>query len=297
MTKCAFVENIILGGGYAGLNVYYNLKHNKMLISNTNEFVFYTALIRNIIKKTNYISKIKFIKEEQIKDIDLKNKIVKTNKNEYCADNLIITLGCKRLDLDKIINSVVKTDNIILGAEDQYDEYIALQIAFYAKRIGKDVKYAGSPLSWLGKNVEEKVNILLDRYKIEIYEKPNLILQKCKPPEFLDFLKVNENLEVKKGVYAAGDIIFGWPKLGELAMRSGRFLGKKINKKDPSPFEPIFIFILDTGYGEALHIRSKVPWGNTWNIAKISRVRSLMKRFIENYYIIRKGNMGLLYYL
>jgi len=291
------VKNIILGGGYAGLNVYYNLNRNKILLSNTNKFIFYTALLRNIIEKTNYISKVRFIKEEQIKDIDLKDRIIKTDKDEYYADNLIVTLGCKRLNLDKIINSLIKTDNIILGAEDQYDEYITLQMAFYAKRIGKDVKYSGSPLSWLGKNVEEKVNILLDKYNIKIYEKPNLILQKCEPPEFLDFLKVNENLEVKKGVYAAGDIIFGWPKLGELAMRSGRFLGKKLSKNNDSSFDPIFIFILDTGYGEALHIRSKVPWGNTWNIAKISRIRALMKKFIEKYYIIRKGNMGFLYYL
>jgi NADH dehydrogenase FAD-containing subunit len=291
------MKNIILGGGYAGLNTYYNLKCNKLLISNTDKFIFYTAFLRNIIHKTNYTTNIEFVKQEQIKDIDIQNKIVRTDKNEYYADNLIIALGCKRQNLNKIIDFIIKNNNIIIGVEDQYDEYIALQIAFYAKRVGKNVKYVGSPLSWLGKNVEEKVSSLLSKYKIEIYEKPNLILQKCEPPESLDFLKVNSNLEVKNGVYAVGDIIHGWPKLGELAMRSGRFLGKKISKKDSSPFQPIFIFILDTGYGEALHVRSKVPWGSTWNIAKISRIRSLMKRFIERYYIIRKGNMGFLYYL
>ncbi len=290
------MNNLVLGAGYSGLNAYYNIRGRKTLISESKTFTFYTAMLRNVASPTRYTVQLSFVKEEEVKEIDVNSKIVVTDKDKYEVDNLVISLGCKRDGLGDLLERVRKEDGLVIAAEEKFDEYLALQIAFYAKSLGKNVKYSGSPLSWLGKNVEEKVEYLLEKYKISVYEKGNLVVPPCRPPEVFDFAKVNENLEVREGVYVTGDLIYGWPKLGELAMRTGRFVGRRISGHKEK-FEPVFIFILDTGMGEGLHIRSKVPWGNSWNIAKLSKIRPLMKRFIERYYILRKGNMGFLFYL
>ncbi len=290
------VNSLVLGAGYAGLNAYYNIRGSKTLISRARTFTFYTAMLRNLVRPTKYTTSLGFVIEEEVKEIDVDSKTIKTNRGKYEADNIVVSLGCVREGMEKLLEKAKNEDHLVIGSEDMLDEYLALQIAFYAKRLGKDVKYSGSPLSWLGKNVEEKVTYLLGKYGISVYEKANLVVPRCRPPDFFDFAKVNENLEVKEGVYVVGDLIYGWPKLGELAMRTGRFVGRRINGHKER-FEPVFIFILDTGMGEGLHIRSKVPWGNPWNVAKVSRVRPLMKRFIEKYYILRKGNMGFLFYL
>ncbi|WP_252896457.1 hypothetical protein [Metallosphaera hakonensis] len=100
-------------------------------------------------------------------------------------------------------------------------------------------------------------------------------------------------MEIADRVYVAGDIVKGWPKLGELAMRTGMYVGKRINGFSRS-FEPIFIFILDAGNGFGLHIRSNKPWGGNLVSVKGSRIRPLLKRFIERYYIWTKGRMGFL---
>ncbi len=60
---------LILGSGYAGLNAYYNLSSSfdKELVSESNEFIFYTAYFRHLMNKTNYISKISFINQKKLK--------------------------------------------------------------------------------------------------------------------------------------------------------------------------------------------------------------------------------------
>ncbi|ARM75725.1 hypothetical protein [Acidianus manzaensis] len=287
---------LILGSGYAGLNAYYNIRSkDKIIISNAGEFVFYTALLRNIIKEKKYSVNLNFVRKEEVVDVDISNLRVRTNKNIYEPDKLIIALGCKNRNIEKFLE-IKKLNNLCISSEDKYDSYLALQISFYAKMIGKDVKYNGNYMEWLGEKVSNKIREVVNR-ELGTCEKPNFIVEKCEAPDFLGFLEVNDKLEVKPNVYAAGDIIKNWPKLGELAMRSGRYIGRLLsNKNKEESFNPIFINILDTG-DKGIHIRSNVPWGGNFENIKCSKTRRLMKRFIENYYILRKGNMGFLYYL
>lgn len=287
----------ILGSGYAGLNAYYNIKGGagKVILSRESKFIFYTAYLRNLIKNTKYEVSLNFVQKEEIKDVDISNLEIKTNKGEYKADKIIIALGCERPNLARIMEKIRNDKEICITAEDEYDDYLALQIALYSKIAGKNVKYHGKFLSYLGNKVANVVSEVTQKY-IKTCEEPNLIIEKCVPPEFTGLLSVNSYLEVKKNVYAIGDIIKGWPKLGELAMREGIYVGKRISGKLEGGFEPIYIHIVATGR-EGIHIRSKVPWGINYQEVKVSKIRSLMKRFIEKYYIWRKGNMGFLYYL
>lgn len=286
---------LIAGAGYAGLNAYYNIKSkNKYIIADRDEFVFYTSYLRNIVEPKRYKVPLNFVKKERVLDIDLNGLVVKTDKGVYEPDILIVALGCKRKGIDELLN-IRNMDNICVSAEDKYDSYLALQTAFYAKNIGKNVKYSGNYMEWLGSKVGEVIRKEVEE-KLGTCEYPNFIIPACEPPE-IGFLKVNQYLEVKPNVYAIGDIIDGWPKLGELAMRSGKYVGELINSSDRKvPFKPIFIHILDFG-DRGIHIRSNVPWGGDFQEVKISILRRYMKRFIENYYIWRKGNMGFLYYL
>lgn len=292
------VEVLILGSGYSGVNVYYNIrKKGKLIISDSNEFKFYTSLWRNNLDTIDKIY-LDFVKTDSIKDIDIKARCIKSAKlGEICAENIIIALGCDKSKLIATMRDILKYNNVSITVEDPLIEYLGLQFAFYLKRLGKDVKYYGNYLSMLGDKVSQSVQALMEKYNIRSAERADIVIPSCEPPQSLGFLKVNERLELAKGVYAIGDIIYGWPKLGELAMREGVFLGKGINKGVTKKFNPIFIYILDTGFGNAIHIRSDVFWGGTFQSVKRSRIRSFMKRFIEHYYVFRKGNMGFLYYL
>lgn len=291
---------LILGSGYAGLNAYYNIKSkDKYIISDRDEFIFYTSYIRNIVEDRKYKVRLNFVKKERIIDIDLDSMRVKTNKGVYEPDILVIALGSKREGIDNLLN-LRKMDNICISIEDTYDSYLALQMAFYAKNLGKTIRYNGNYMEWLGEKIGNIVRQIVEE-KLGTCEYPNFVVPKSEPPD-IGFLDVNQYLEVKPNVYAAGDIINGWPKLGELAMRSGKYVGELItnsnntNKSARKAFKPIFINILDIG-SKGIHIRSNVPWGGDFQEVKMSTIRHYMKRFIENYYIIRKGNMGFLYYL
>lgn len=288
---------LIAGAGYAGLNAYYNIKtKDKYIIADRNDFIFYTSYIRNIVEPKKYIVPLNFVKKEKILDIDLNSLRVKTDKATYEPDVLVIALGCKRKGIESLL-SIRKMDNICVSTEDKYDSYLALQIAFYAKLLGKNVKYCGNYMEWLGDKVGQVIRQVVEE-KLGTCENPNFLVSACEPPE-IGFLNVNNYLEVKPNVYAIGDIVKDWPKVGELAMRSGKYIGELINAGNYNarkPFKPIFINILDVG-NKGIHIRSNIPWGGNFQDVKISVLRRYMKRFIENYYIFRKGNMGFLYYL
>ncbi|MEM0164981.1 MAG: FAD-dependent oxidoreductase [Saccharolobus sp.] len=294
---------IILGGGYAGLNAFYELKnYKKILLSEKNEFTFYTAYLRNIIlnKNNKYVTAIKTDLVDKVKEVDAERRIVKTiNGRELQADYLILALGCNRGKQLETIRKIIAKNKISLQAENYFDEYLAIQMAFYLKLLGKDVSYSGPILKWLGENISNLVRSTMEKYGIRIVEKPEDIIPSCEPNEvFGEFLPINYKLEYKNNVFAIGDLIKDYPKLGELAMREGIFVGKLLSGANNSvSFKPIYINIIDTGKGEAIHIRSDIPWGGNFISAKKSRLRSIMKRFIEKYYIIRKGKMGILYHL
>lgn len=296
-----YADTLILGSGYAGLNAYYYVRNkNKLILSDSLYFKFYTGLWNSNFEMNSISVKLNFVKTDNIKDIDIKARCVKTTHlGEICSDTLIIGLGCDKTKVIRFIADILHQDSVAISAENPYDDYLIVQLAFYLRKLGKDVKYYGNYMSWLGDKVSEVLSSLMKKYNIKQSEKAEYVLPSCEPSFPLGFLKVNEKLEVYNNVYAIGDIIYGWPKLGELAMREGVFIGKKLSKAESSlsSFSPIFITIIDTLYGEGLHIRSDVPWGGNYVSVKRSKLRALMKKFIERYYIFSKGKMGILYYL
>ncbi|WP_338599682.1 pyridine nucleotide-disulfide oxidoreductase [Sulfolobus tengchongensis] len=294
---------IIAGAGYAGLNTYYELdnKISRILIADKAQFMFYTAYLQRLIFNRNirYIANIRLDVIDKIKEIDFERKVIKTKGGaEIQGDKLVLALGCKREKQLDFISRILTKDKISLGVENYLDEYLGIQLAFYLKKLNKDVSYNGLLLKWLGNNISNAILALLEKYKIKVSEKSEDVLPTCEPNDVVgEFLQVNDKLEYKDGIYVIGDMVKNYPKLGELAMREGIYVGKLLSKKVNESFKPIYINIIDTGNGEAIHIRSNLPWSGNLVSVKVSKIRSIMKRFIERYYIIRKGKMGILYYL
>ncbi|QIW24273.1 hypothetical protein EWF20_09025 [Sulfolobus sp. S-194] len=288
------MNSLILGAGYAGINSYHILKTN--IIAEKEEFVFYTAYLRNLINNRPFSKELTFIKREKVIDIDLKSKWVKTDKCEYNPDYLIVALGCDKTDILIKINEIKRKNELNIASEDPLNDYLAIQLAFYFKNLGKDVKYYGDYLQYLGEKVSSTIRYYMEKYGIKETERPEDVIPSCKPPHpFSSFLRVNEYLQYENS-FVIGDLIQGYPKLGELAMRTGIYAANYILGKNNSPFRPIFITIIDTGK-EGIHIRSDKLWNGKMEVVKVSKIRQLMKRFIERYYLIRNGKMGFLYYL
>jgi len=291
---------VILGAGYSGLNAYYNLVKKRKdielkIISEDNYFKYYTLFFRyKLYGREIPRIKIPFIFTEKVIDIDPSAPMVVTDKGKYEPDILIVATGCYR-DLDKLLSEIKSNEKIRVGAWEKYDEYLALQLTFYLKKVGrKEVEYCGSYLEWLGKEVSDKIESILSEEGIKTCEKPTVYFPECKPTIPLGFLKVNEYLKVSNVCFGIGDVVNGMPKVGELAMREGIYVARLILGAEKEPFKPIFINILETPSGKGLHIRSNKPWGGNYVSVKYSRFRSVMKRFIEFYYVTRKGNMGIL---
>lgn len=287
------MNTLIVGAGYAGLNAYHLLKST--IISDRNEFIFYTAYLRNIISNTKYSKKLKFVKVEKIVDFDLKSKWIKTKTNEYMADNLVLATGCDKTKIISFINNIIKKDKVSLASEDKFYDYLTIQLAFYLKKLGKEVSYSGSYLDYLGSNISLTIRSFMEKYRIKDKEKAEDILPVCEPSYPFQFYKVNEYLEFQNS-FVIGDLIKDFPKLGELAMRTGIYVANRIKGKEKGAFKPIFITIIDTGR-EGIHIRSNKLWGGNIEEVKVSKLRQIMKRFIEKYYLLSNGKMGLLYYL
>ncbi len=291
---------IILGAGYAGLNAYYELKRrgiNAEILSADNVFQIKNAWLRSKILKRKDRSCFTlpgFVRRCKIKDIDISSKTVFTDDGRFDADKLIIAMGAQRRNLDSFVESLLRAEHISLAAAFKYDEYIAIQIAFYLNAVGKRVHYHGGYLDWLGERVERRVRMLAESEGIKQADKAEQVLPPSEPPYPLgSFLKVDEFLSVADGVYAAGDVVDIGPKVGELAMRMGVHAAGMI-AGNTKPFKPIFINIIDTGRGEGIHIRSDLPWKGNIQSVKTSRLRYIMKRFLERYYVYRKGKMGFL---
>ncbi|AEB94300.1 FAD/NAD(P)-binding oxidoreductase [Metallosphaera cuprina] len=293
--KERYVDTLIIGSGYAGVNAYYTLKRRGLIISKNKNFIFWTAKLRNIVSRNlKFAAPLPFVEERTVIDLDLQSKIIQTEQEKIYANNLIIAPGCERQNYDKVIKEAMSRSTISLGTVSHFDEYLLLQLGFYLRRLGKDVKVNTSYLSWLGSDVENQVRQLVSRAGLGYTEKPELIIDECTSVHPFTFYTPSRFLELYKNVYVAGDIIKGWPKLGELAMRTGIYVGGRILNKRMEEFKPTFIFILDGGFGEGLHIRSTKPWGGDYVSVKRSRIRPLLKRFIERYYVLRRGKMGFL---
>ncbi|QGA67872.1 FAD-dependent oxidoreductase [Sulfolobus sp. E11-6] len=294
---------VIVGAGYSGLNAYYELARHidKTLIADKAQFVFYTAYLQKLVfgKNIRYTASIKPSIISTVKEIDLERKTVKIeNGTEIQGYKLILALGCKREHQLDVIRKIMVKDRVNIGVENYLDEYLGIQLAFYLRKLNKEVSYSGPVLKWLGEKVSTKVLELLEKHGIRLSEKSDDIIPACEPNEVIgEFLPINDKLEYKNDVFVIGDMIKNYPKLGELAMREGIYVGRLLSKKINESFKPLFINIIDTGRGEAIHIRSNVPWNGNFDSVKVSKLRAMMKRFIERYYILRKGKMGILYNL
>ncbi|MEM0173508.1 MAG: hypothetical protein QXI16_03260, partial [Sulfolobaceae archaeon] len=88
---------LILGAGYSGLNVYYNLKKEKKInikiISEDKYFKYYTLFFRSaLFGKTFPRLYLNFVEVEKVKDVDFSAPMVITDKgNKYEPDLLIIS--------------------------------------------------------------------------------------------------------------------------------------------------------------------------------------------------------------
>jgi hypothetical protein len=322
------MQVLILGAGYAGLNAYYELQNNTRrdkrisvkIISSADKFALNTFMLRHIITSTGrYTFDLpRFVKKAEVRELDMTSRVVVTNEGKEEPDAIIVALGCRREGLQDMVSKSMELSRVKVGVEDPYDEYIALQLAFYLKAAGKDVEYSAGYMRWLGADVERIILSFCEEAGIKIGEqKParmkgleeetrglgdalegdggSITIPRAKPPPPLDsFIRVDERLRVRDSVYAAGDVVSLGPKLGELAMRMGVYAAKDLLGRVDSPFRPVFINILENGRGVGAHIRSDLPWGGCRQSVKVSRIRSFMKRFLERYYIYRKGKMGFL---
>jgi len=130
---------------------------------------------------------------------------------------------------------------------------------------------------------------------IKCKEKSDYVFPECKPVLFGDFLSVDKNFIYKKNVFAIGDIIKSDIKSGELSMREGIYLGEYIKNNDVN-FDPVFITSFTNYKGLSMRIKSKMPWNNNYQFAKISHYYNFMTKNLSKYYKIRKGKMGFIKY-
>ncbi|AAT43158.1 FAD/NAD(P)-binding oxidoreductase [Picrophilus oshimae] len=282
---------VVLGSGYSGLNAFYNIKSkSKVLISNKKYLNYYKSHGYKRIELKNILN-------ENVIDIKFEENLVKTDKNEYNYKNLVIALGCSRTDQIRFLECLENKDNISLASENDFDDYILIQELFYLKYLGKNVKYHGNYMNFLGNRISSAIKSIMDRNGIEFSERYDFKMPMCMPnPLFKDFLRTDSKFRLNNNVYAIGDVIDSWPKLGELSMRHGRYVADLINGLNYE-FKPVFINIIDTYNGSAFRIKSTRPWnGNTERISKGIYVH-YMKEFLHYYYKIRRGKMGFLTYI
>lgn len=166
-------------------------------------------------------------------------------------------------------------------------------MAGFLARKGRRVKYHGPLLRKWDPRLAEVLAETLHEGGIEVAEKGDVQFPECVPSEPFDFLSVYEDLRVSDFVFAAGDIIKGFPKLGELAMRTGKHVARAI-RGQKSPFKPIIINVIKLTRGKAVYIKTDTPWGGRELVVKLSRFRYLTKEFLERYYVIVNAKMGLL---
>ena len=230
----------------------------------------------------------------RVKDYDLKGLYVKTDQGEQQGDILILTPGCDRIEQLKFIRSVLSRSEVSFEANDEHDELTALQVAAYLARKGKKVTYCGPILRRWDSRLAEAVARALELAGIRLAEGCSTVFPDCRPNHPFEFFSPNDRLEVAKNVYAGGDIVKGFPKVGELAMRTGRYIARAALGKEDKPFKPVLINVTKLPKGKGLYIKTDLPWNGNTLVTKVSRFRYLTKSFLERYYLVSNGRMGLL---
>lgn len=230
----------------------------------------------------------------RVKDYDLKGLYVKTDQGEQQGDILILTPGCDRIEQLKFLRSALSRNEVSFEANDEYDELTALQVAAYLARKGKKVTYCGPILRRWDSRLAEAVARALELAGIRLAEGCSTVFPDCRPNHPFEFFSPNDRLEVAKNAYAGGDIVKGFPKVGELAMRTGRYIARAALGKEDKPFKPVVINVIKLPKGKALYIKTDLPWNGNTLVTKVSRFRYLTKSFLERYYLVSNGRMGLL---
>ncbi len=281
-------KNIIIGSGYSGLNAYYEIrdKKNTLLIDSDGNFQYHSKL-------SDISIRIPQARKETVERINLDNYSVQTESREYRAENIVIATGCNRKDQIKFMENGSIYKNFNLASANEFDDYILLQYVMRLNKTGIRAGYSGSFMKYFGEDVAMVVKDFLITSDIPVSSEPDFIFPECKPRLFNNFLKVDRNFMVKEGIYAVGDIIESNIKSGELSMRQGAFVGKHING-NMDDFKPVFITILNNFNGLGMRIKSEYPWGSKEYSIHTGYVYSLMPRFLETYYRLRKGKMGII---
>ncbi|KJE48925.1 MULTISPECIES: FAD/NAD(P)-binding oxidoreductase [Acidiplasma] len=287
------MDNImILGSGYSGLNAYYRLRRKFNVKIITRDYYLNYYLFNNPVRiklKDDIIN-------EQVKDVNIEKREIITDKNVYNADKIIIATGCDRNNQITFLEKMKLENNMAIGSQNEFDEYIVINFILAMKKYNKNFKFSGNALSFLGKKIRDGVISLLNHYNITITESPDYILPECKPALFNDFLNTDNKLRIADDVFAIGDAINFGPKIGELAMRMGIFVGDYINGAKNS-FDPVYITVLGSPQGPGMRVVSSIPWGGSIEKFRFLRKPAIMKGFLYNYYRIRRGNMGFLKYI
>ncbi|MGC9106036.1 MAG: hypothetical protein ACP5HQ_06405 [Thermoprotei archaeon] len=187
----------------------------------------------------------------------------------------------------------MSSDTVSVEVVDEDDEFTALQVAGFLARKGKRVKYLGPLLKKWNHRIAEVLSEVLDEGGIELTERGDVQFPECVPSEPFDFLHAKEDLSLSDFVFSAGDIVKGYPKLGELAMRMGKHVARVIKGRKTS-FRPVIINVIKLTKGRAIYIKTDTPWGGKELVVKLSRFRYITKEFLERYYIITNAKMGFL---
>jgi NADH dehydrogenase FAD-containing subunit len=285
---------IIVGCGYAGINAFHELKSlniELIVISKDEVTPFWTSFfpsmkINAVINSRKIVERNggKFLKAE-VDKIDVENRKVFLKGKEMNYDYLIIAKGGKW-----ILNEVREF------RPSNYD-YISVQASFALIKRGVKVKYCGEPMINFGKKTREIIKEELSKSGVSFNCEGGNYFADWKGEEF----EVDEKLRYKgyDDVYVAGDATNYKVKVGELAMRTGKAVGKNvagaITGEGTFPFKPIFVNIIDefTSF-RAIRIKSDVPFGGNVEEVSIGIFPKIAKSFIRFYYPMFGFKMGAL---
>ncbi|WP_061951628.1 FAD/NAD(P)-binding oxidoreductase [Acidiplasma cupricumulans] len=142
------MDNImILGSGYSGLNAYYRLRRKFNVKIITRDYYLNYYLFNNPVRiklKDDIIN-------EQVKDVNIEKREIITDKNVYNADKIIIATGCDRNNQITFLEKMKLENNMAIGSQNEFDEYIVINFILAMKNIIKILNFQAMPSLFLVK--------------------------------------------------------------------------------------------------------------------------------------------------
>ena len=246
----------LLGQGWLSKGFIDYIDTNKYYIINISNEKFKDSILLNKLnkindnKKNDYINcKIDKYYNENILNIDIKNKTILTDKQIYYFNNNYVVCGLGsninyNIYSNKIINNINNFDkNIkvnIIGIN-----IISTELAFYLSDLGYNIKLI-DPLNknqinkYLSNNYRQKILDLLDKNNIELvidndqkkYRTNTIILNNYECNKLTSKFTVNDSLQLynNKNIFVGGDCINDNSICNaQIAYQQGVFIAKKLN--------------------------------------------------------------------